>query len=600
MSEFINPEEPQWAVTQGFATRPGGYNPAGGHTGRDKGMPVGRPLRAPADGVITLAGNAGAWNTNPYWLNGPFAGLSVVLDAGAGKPAFTLNHCSKILVTKGQRVRKGDIIAISGNTGQATTGPHHHFEVMPDKWNFQNGTYGRINPDTVCKGFWDGSQGEPTVPNQRKNGPQVTNQRAEPNVSAAIVREIPPNQLEVFEGFVYGQKVTSKGFTSDVWYKDKIGYSWCGAFTSQATVGLPDLTPRKTLAANQRLTGPAGAVQRSAANRSGAVVRQIPGSSVEVFTGFVRGERVTSGAFSSDIWYVDAKGFVWSGGFETQDTVGLPDLTVVPAPVAPPEPEPVPAPVPAGHFLNGIDVAVYQEAAALQTLGADFIAIKASEGGAGWADKALASNVAEARLTGKPVGFYHFARPLVTAENTAVAEAESFLQVIRPFMQPGDFLALDWEAENQDRTDWALEWLELVQDRTGAKPFIYLNAKGINGGDWSAVETNFPLWYAGYGNDAQIDGFRAPAEKPDVTWGYGVLMWQYSQHGRLPGYGADLDFNVFYGTAGALQALGVKAPAVPAPAPNPPIVAPAPPSTDAAVLMRFFTWLVELFVKSGK
>jgi GH25 family lysozyme M1 (1,4-beta-N-acetylmuramidase) len=600
MGSYINPEEANWLVTQGFGMFPGGYNPVGGHTGRDKGMPIGRPLRAPGDGVITLAGNAGPWNTNEYWLNGEFAGQSVVLETDDGEWAFTLNHLSKVLVKVGQKVKKGDIICISGNSGSATTGSHHHFEAMPNGWNFQNGTYGRVNPDTVCKGFWSGGIAQVTAPNQRLNGPQVTNQRSEPKVTAKVVREIPANQLEIWEGFVHGQSVTSGKFTSDIWYKDKVGYSWCGGFTSQSTAGLPDLTPRKTLAANQRLAGPAGVTQRKKADTSSAVVRSIAGNSVEVFTGFVRGQKLTIGSLTSDIWYVDAKGFAWAGGFTSQSIVGLPDLTVVAPPVSVPAPAPV-APAPTEAFLNGIDVAVYQEAASLNTIEADFYWIKASEGGGEWSDKALASNVAEARLTGKPIGFYHFARPLATPENTATAEAASFLAVIKPHLQVGDLVALDWESENQHRTDWAEEWLDTVAAALRCIPFIYMSASTINKGDWSKVEIKYPLWLASYGANPVLQGYHPRSKPTGVTWAAGFLMYQYSSKTRLANYDGDLDVNVFYDTESVLRTFGAKRTMVAQPAPNPPIVPPAPPvNLDASVLARFFSWLTDMFLKSGR
>ena len=37
-------------------------------------------------------------------------------------------HCSKLVVREGQKVKAGDVLALSGNTGKST-GPHLHFEV---------------------------------------------------------------------------------------------------------------------------------------------------------------------------------------------------------------------------------------------------------------------------------------------------------------------------------------------------------------------------------------------------------------------------------------------------------------------------------------
>ena len=56
-------------------------------------------------------------------------------------------HLSKILVNKGQRVRAGQAIAISGNTGRRTTGPHLHLSC---RWGEERGKY--FNP-MVLIGF---------------------------------------------------------------------------------------------------------------------------------------------------------------------------------------------------------------------------------------------------------------------------------------------------------------------------------------------------------------------------------------------------------------------------------------------------------------
>lgn len=606
MGEYINPEEPQWPVSQGFSKNPGGVNPPGGHTGRDKATPVGRPLYAPADGIVKFVGTPRTMDgSDNIWLLTAGGGMCLVIDTLDGKYAFITAHLSAVHVRVGDRVTQGQHVSDTGNSGKWTTGPHVHTEVMPDGWNLRNGTYGRINPDLVFKGFRDGSHGQPTAPNQRKNGAAKTMQRVEPKVDGLapgavgsnIAREIPPHQVEVFEGYVHGQELSINGVTTDIWYKDHIGFAWAGLFTEVKTDGLPDLTPRAQLAANQRRVGPLGAKARTAPRVApDNVARVAVGGTVEVFLGYVRGESVEG----NDIWYVDDRHFLWSGGFESQDVVGLPDLTVI---TPPPPPAPPVVEVPAFTYLSGIDVAQYQEKAALNTLEVDFYIIKASEGGADWKDSALASNVAEARLTGKPVAFYHYARPLVTEGNTAAEEARSFLAAIKPYLQKGDRVALDWEAENQDRTDWALEWLDRVADGTDSLPWIYLNAKGINGGDWSLVEKKYPLWYAGgkrY-NDA-FDGFEAiPLTEAQVTWEAGVDLWQYSQSGKLRGYDGALDFNICYITAEQWIQGGADGP-LEEPAPNPPLEEPAPPMTNDPddSLREFADWLFQSFKNRNK
>lgn len=592
-------------VTQGFGANPGGYNPAGGHTGKDFGVKTGTPVYAPADGVVEIAHQPGNWDTNRFWLQGSMAGLCLVINVpGAGGPVFIAGHLSRVHVKVGDWVKKGQHVADSGNSGEATTGPHCHFEVMPDGWNYQNGTYGRINPDHVCK-EWPVGKRPPAPPNGRyalgnvrqRSAPKITNDN--------IIRDIPAGQLEIWEGYVHGQEVTVDGFTSDIWFQDKLGFAWSGAFEDTGIHDLPDLTPRtKPLLANERRAVALGANQRKEAKVLSDIVRFIPGGQVEIFTGYVHGEPVTTDTgITSDIWYVDAKGFVSAVAFESQATTGLPDLTVVPPP---PVKKPEAAVGEIGPHLNGIDVSVYQEKASLNLIASDFYFIKATEGGGGWDDDALASNVAEARLSGKIVGFYHFARPMLSEGNTAGEEARSFLSVIAPYLRKGDIIALDWEAENLHRTDWALEWLQIVRKATGALPFVYLNAGAINGGDWSEVEKEYPLWLASYGTNAVIDRYTPrPVSEAKTTWASGVRMWQYGSRARLQGYDGDLDVNVFYGTREDLIGLGAtiellaepdNPPTDPVPDPVKDPVTPTPEEVEK-VIAEYQDWLKKKFLE---
>ena len=92
------------------------------HTGVDIGMPEGTEILAGHDGTVTLAGNAGGY------------GLCVAIE-GEAYEGHTLTtkygHCSQILVSAGQKVKAGDVIAKVGNTGNST-GPHLHLEVLVD------------------------------------------------------------------------------------------------------------------------------------------------------------------------------------------------------------------------------------------------------------------------------------------------------------------------------------------------------------------------------------------------------------------------------------------------------------------------------------
>ncbi|HET6515911.1 MAG TPA: M23 family metallopeptidase [Thermodesulfovibrionales bacterium] len=88
------------------------------HSGIDISVPPGTPIRATADGVVSYSG----WNGG--------SGNLVGLEHGFGFSTFYA-HNSKNAVVVGQRVKRGDIVAYSGSTGN-TTGPHSHYEIWKD------------------------------------------------------------------------------------------------------------------------------------------------------------------------------------------------------------------------------------------------------------------------------------------------------------------------------------------------------------------------------------------------------------------------------------------------------------------------------------
>ncbi len=88
------------------------------HSGVDVAAWPGTPVRATADGIVTFAG----------WSGG--SGKLVVIEHGFGYTTCYA-HNKRIVVKVGQVVKRGDIIAYVGSTGN-TTGPHVHYEVWID------------------------------------------------------------------------------------------------------------------------------------------------------------------------------------------------------------------------------------------------------------------------------------------------------------------------------------------------------------------------------------------------------------------------------------------------------------------------------------
>ncbi|KGQ31619.1 peptidase M23 [Gallibacterium genomosp. 2] len=111
------PTQRQYRISSHF--NPRRKNPVTGriapHKGVDFSMPIGTPIIAPADGVVVKVS---------YQAGG--AGRYVMLRHGREYQTVYM-HLSRSLVKPGQTVKKGQRIALSGNTGRST-GPHLHYE----------------------------------------------------------------------------------------------------------------------------------------------------------------------------------------------------------------------------------------------------------------------------------------------------------------------------------------------------------------------------------------------------------------------------------------------------------------------------------------
>ncbi|PID62951.1 MAG: hypothetical protein CR986_00550 [Ignavibacteriae bacterium] len=86
------------------------------HHGLDFLANTGEKVYAPGDGIVTFVGNRGGY------------GKVIKIDHGYGYVTLYA-HLSKFKVKKKQRVKRGDIIALTGNSGSLSTGPHLHYEV---------------------------------------------------------------------------------------------------------------------------------------------------------------------------------------------------------------------------------------------------------------------------------------------------------------------------------------------------------------------------------------------------------------------------------------------------------------------------------------
>jgi murein DD-endopeptidase MepM/ murein hydrolase activator NlpD len=103
-------------LNAGFGYRPDPFDRVNRfHYGQDITVDKNSPIYAPADGVVKIARYMGGF------------GKSVKIDHGFGYTTFYA-HLLKFNIKSGSRIKRGDIIGYSGNTGRST-GPHLHYEV---------------------------------------------------------------------------------------------------------------------------------------------------------------------------------------------------------------------------------------------------------------------------------------------------------------------------------------------------------------------------------------------------------------------------------------------------------------------------------------
>ncbi|KUO60830.1 hypothetical protein APF79_04950 [bacterium BRH_c32] len=103
------------------------FNPLNNHLGIDYGAKIGTPVYASLSGIVIHSGYSIEY------------GYSLIIQSGNYLAMY--KHCSELIKKEREFVRQGELIALSGNSGSNTSGPHLHFEV------WENGK--AINPDLL-------------------------------------------------------------------------------------------------------------------------------------------------------------------------------------------------------------------------------------------------------------------------------------------------------------------------------------------------------------------------------------------------------------------------------------------------------------------
>lgn len=332
-----------------------------GHLGLDQAVNIGSPVRAIADGTVLWADWSSVMptamaNANMFIPGAPGGGITVIIQHDGWRAIYA--HLNSTPMNIGQKVKRGQEIGKSGNTGNST-GPHHHFEVYTFP-SINRPAYSRYNPvPQIEQEQRIANAAAPTAPaapaplaaNVRQVGPAaVANFRNKPSLKdSKVVATAAPNAKERFLAYVIGDMV-DQGQKSNIWYVDQgendkgeRRYAWAGSFTEQKISGLPNWTPvapaptpaKPALPPNRRTVVPAGAYRRKAPNTSGDIIEGIEGNKFEDFTHWTKGEMVTRAASAelgaevkTDIWYKDSIGYVSAVGFREITKAGLTEFVV--------------------------------------------------------------------------------------------------------------------------------------------------------------------------------------------------------------------------------------------------------------------------------
>lgn len=512
---------------------------AHGHPGIDYGVAPGTPVRAMAAGTIVFAG----WGANYHSTVGG-GSYTVVIDHGSYRTAYLHLTAGSQKFAVGTKVAQGEVIALSGNTGQST-GPHCHTQYMPDPFAPNDGYWGTRNHKSYL------------IPalklkaTQREVGlTAAVAQRSAPATNAKVTAWLSPGGAYTFKGWVRGEKVSG----NDIWFvgANSGDYVWSGGFTNAKTTGLPDLNPKAAPkpAAGQRQTADAVVNVRATSTTAGKLLRQLQPGTITSPKAWARGDKVTQGGVASDVWFQLDGGWGWAGGFTSQSTSGIPAYT---PPKPEPEPEPKPDPEPSPEPLptpKPEPVPAYSFAADLPCV-TEVIPARVGHFQAGG-------------LPAKPAGaVWHQFNAGERPQDHHIDE------VISWFRDPAN--------DQFTASHFVIEGKRIIQMvKLGDRAYH----AGPKGNDLVGVEV-----YGGMDADT-IASMRLVARQLDEHYGYKLVPHRHSEFMATP-CGKDVDLAVLEPVA-----------AVPDLPTGPPTVPAEPPAGD--VLDQFFKWLRESFAARKK
>ena len=195
--------------------------------------------------------------------------------------------------------------------------------------------------------------------------------------------------------------------------------------------------------------------------------------------------------------------------------------------------------------MKGIDISDYQRGIDLAAIDYDFMICKATEG-TSIVHTTCDPFIQKAIAMGKCWGFYHFMN-----KEDPIAQANYFYENCKGYFGAG-IPILDYEMYGRIGTDGAKKFLDRIYELTGVRCIVYMSRSVCAEEDWSAIAPNHALWVAQYAND-DITGYRDSPWLPSGSFGAWstCAIHQYTSHGRIDGYGGNLDLDIAYMDAAA-------------------------------------------------
>jgi len=201
-------------ITQLFGENPQVYKKWGfpGHNGIDYGIPNGTPISAAAAGTIAMVS----------FENGGYGNFVKISHKDGAKTYYTYYaHLANATVSAGQKVKAGDVIGNSNNTG-ASTGPHLHFGLKIDG---ESPAYkGYVDPMPYFSAGGESDTGDTSVSTDVPDAVKLPSLSFEVTADVLNIRNGPGVEFAIVGQLQKGASVTGKRLQSkSVWVEYEKG-----------------------------------------------------------------------------------------------------------------------------------------------------------------------------------------------------------------------------------------------------------------------------------------------------------------------------------------------------------------------------------------